>query len=332
MKALRSHSTGGAESLVLDELLDPIAQPGQLLLRVLSCGVNYPDLLLIQDLYQVKPPRPFAPGGEVAAIVEAIGLHVHGFRVGDFVIGRCGWGGMAEKVALDADRCTHAPAAMHPNDAAVFLFTYATAYHALRDRAQLRQGETLLVLGAAGGVGSAAVEVGRALGAHVIAAASSAEKAAYAVNRGAHESMVYPGVVDGTDASKLLASQFKSAAGSGGVDVVFDPVGGGYSEAALRATGRNGRFLVVGFTAGIPRLPLNLPLLKACSVVGVDWRAFNQYEPQKSATNNSELFSMWESGQLRPDVSEVFSLSEGGKAIHRLSQRDVLGKIVVQVQ
>jgi NADPH:quinone reductase len=329
MLALLSKQPGGPESLVLESVAEPSPKPGEVLLAVKACGVNYPDALIIEDRYQFKPERPFAPGSEVSGIVEAVGEGVSFLKAGDRVIGSCGWGGMAEKLALSADRCIPMPDAMPFDEAAAFVMTYGTSYHALKDRAQLKAGETLLVLGAAGGVGLAAVELGKAMGAKVIAAASSDEKAALAKRHGADESIVYaPGPFD-KDGIKALAEQFKAACGPNGADVIYDPVGGDYSEAALRAIAWEGRSLVVGFTAGIPKLPLNLPLLKSCQIVGVFWGAFARRDPKANAANLRELLDLYAGGKIKPVISERVPLARAGEAIAALSGRKALGKIVV---
>lgn len=331
MKALLSRSAGGPETLTLEEVPDPRPAAGQVRLRVRACGVNYPDALFIRDLYQVKWPRPFSPGGEVCGEVEMLGDGVTGLAVGDLVVGRCGIGGMAQRVVMPARSCTRVPAGTPVEVAASFLLTYATAYHGLVDGAGIRSGETLLVLGAAGGVGSAAIDLGKALGARVVAAASSDEKAAFARGIGADDAWVYPASIDDTAAAKAASAGFKALAGERGADVVFDPVGGAYSEAALRAIARDGRFLVVGFTAGIPRVPLNLTLLKACRIIGVDVRMFGEEHPDRNAANAAELLRMLAEGRLKPAVTEVFPLERAPQAIERLGARGAMGKMVVAV-
>ncbi|MGF9758523.1 NADPH:quinone oxidoreductase family protein [Microvirga sp. 0TCS3.31] len=329
MLALLSKQPGGPETLVLETVAEPSPKPGEVLLAVKACGVNYPDALIIEDRYQFKPERPFAPGSEVSGIVEAVGEGVSFLKAGDRVIGSCGWGGMAEKLALSADRCIPMPDAMPFDEAAAFVMTYGTSHHALKDRAQLKAGETLLVLGAAGGVGLAAVELGKVMGAKVIAAASSDEKAALAKRHGADEIIVYPSGPFDKDGVKTLAEQFKAACGPNGADVIYDPVGGDYSEASLRAIAWEGRFLVVGFPAGIPKLPLNLPLLKSCQIVGVFWGAFARRDPKANAANLRELLDLYAGGTIKPVISERVPLDRAGEAIAALSGRKALGKIVV---
>ena len=331
MKALLSTGPGGPETLVLQDRPEPKPGPGEVLLRVKACGVNFPDVLIIQDLYQFKPPRPFAPGSEVSGIVEALGEGVETLKIGDRVIGSAGWGGMAEKLVLTAGRCIPMPDAMPFDVAAAFIMTYGTSHHALKDRAQLKPGETLLVLGAAGGVGLAAIELGKAAGAHVVAAASSAEKAVLAKAHGADIAIVYPQGPFDKDGSKALTELFKEACGKNGADVIYDPVGGAYAEAALRAIAWEGRFLVVGFPAGIPKIPLNLPLLKSCQIVGVFWGAFAQREPERNRVNNRELMALYAQGAITPEISERFPLARAGEAIAKLANRQAMGKLVVTI-
>ena len=330
MKAWVSHVAGGPETLVLEERPEPQVATGELRVRVAAVGINFPDSLLIRDLYQVKPLRPFVPGSEFCGTVEAIGEGVTRFAPGDTVIGRCGWGAMAQQIALAQERCTRIPAGLPPAEAAGFMFGYATAYHALHDAGQLRAGESLLVLGAAGGVSSAAIEVGRALGATVLAAASTQAKLDFALALGAAGGLVYEAQLDSPTGQKSLAAQFKALAPEG-VDVVFDPVGGPYSEPALRSLARGGRHLVVGFTAGIPRVPLNLTLLRRSRIVGVDWRMFVQEQPDTNAANVDLLLRLWQEGRIRPRVTETYPLHQAPQAIARLETRDAVGKIVVDM-
>jgi NADPH2:quinone reductase len=329
MKAMLSRRVGGPETLELAELPDPTPGAGEVVIAVKACGVNYPDSLIIEDRYQFKPPRPFAPGGEVAGLVEAVGAGVAACKPGDRVIGSLTWGGMAEKVALPAARCTPMPPNMPFDEASALVLTYGTSIHALKDRAQLEPGETLLVLGAAGGVGLSAVELGKAFGARVVAAASSQEKVDLARKHGADAGMVYPPGPFDKAGVRALADLFKGACGEKGADVIYDPVGGDYSEAALRAIAWAGRFLVVGFPAGIPRLPLNLTLLKGCQVVGVFWGGFAQRDPKANAANIAELMQLYAKGTIRPLVSERYPLAHAGEAIARLSGRQAMGKLVV---
>lgn len=331
MKALLSKEPGGPETLELAEVADPVPGRGQLLVRVKACAVNYPDVLIIEDKYQFKPPRPFAPGGEVAGVVEAVGEGVSGWNEGDRLIAMIGHGGMAEKVVVPADRALPLPEERSFEEGSALILTYATSIHALLDRGRLKEGETLLVLGAAGGVGLAAVELGKALGARVVAAVSSEEKARAAREAGADGVMIYPRGPFDKEASKALSQQFKEAVGPYGADVIYDPVGGDYSEPALRAIAWEGRFLVVGFPAGIPKLPLNLALLKSCDVCGVFWGAFAARDPKRNAEHTRTLFRLWSEGKIAPKISATWPLEKGGEAIAHMAARKAVGKLVVAV-
>jgi NADPH2:quinone reductase len=332
VKALVSRTAGGPETLVLEELPEPVVGLGQVRIAVRACAVNFPDLLIIQDLYQVKPERPFAPGSEVAGIVDAVGAGVENVRPGDRVLVSPIQGGMAEKAVGLARNCWKIPEAMPFDEAAAFLLTYSTSQHALQDRGKLRAGETLLVLGAGGGVGLAAVELGKATGARVVAAASSEAKLALAREHGADESVRYPAGALDKNASRALTDMLKAACGAAGAQVIYDAVGGDYTEAAVRAIGWEGRHLVVGFTAGICKLPLNLTLLKGCAVIGVFWGEFAKREPELHAANVAALLALYSTGRVKPAVTERFPLSRGAEAIARLAAREARGKIVVLVQ
>ncbi|HTX05601.1 MAG TPA: NADPH:quinone oxidoreductase family protein [Steroidobacteraceae bacterium] len=329
MRALLSRRPGGPETLELGEIPEPAAGPGQVRVAVRACGVNFPDLLLIQDLYQVKLPRPFAPGGEVSGIVDALGTGVEGVRVGDRVLMSPVRGGMAEKVVGSVGNCWKIPDAMPFDEAATLLLTYGTSHHALKDRARLKPGETLLVLGAGGGVGLAAVQLGKAMGARVVAAASTEAKLALAREHGADESVQYPAGALDKAAARALTEQLKSACGANGAQVILDPVGGEYTEAALRAIGWQGRHLVIGFAAGIPKLPLNLTLLKSCEVIGVYWGEFATRQPRQHAANVAALFALYLEGRLKPAVTGRFALERAREAIAKLGMRDARGKLVV---
>ena len=329
MKALLSHEPGGPETLRLDEIQAPVVGPGELLVRVRACSINFPDVLIIEDKYQLKPPRPFAPGGEFAGEVTAAGEGVSGWSTGDRLIAATGFGGLAEQVVLPAARAIPLPAERSFEEGSALLMTYATAIHALIDRGKLESGQTLLVLGAAGGVGIAAVEIGKALGARVIAAVSSDAKAQVARDAGADETVVYPAGPFDKDGLKELSQLFKDTVGSAGANVILDPVGGDYTEAALRSIAWEGRFLVVGFPAGIARLPLNLTLLKSCDVCGVFWGAFAARDPQANAAHVDQLFRWWEEGKIAPLISETYPLERAGEAIAALRDRRALGKLVV---
>ncbi|MGQ0588142.1 MAG: NADPH:quinone oxidoreductase family protein [Sphingosinicella sp.] len=329
MRALLSEAPGGPETLRLAMLPDPVAGQGQLLVRVKACAVNYPDVLIIEDKYQFRPPRPFAPGGEIAGVVEAVGEGVTGWAPGDRLIAMLGHGGLAEKVLVAADKALPLPPGRDFAEGSALILTYATTIHALLDRGRLQEGETLLVLGAAGGVGLAAVELGKAYGARVVAAVSSEEKAAVAREAGADAALVYPRGPFDKDGSKALAQQFKGAVGPDGADLVYDPVGGDYTEAAVRALAWEGRLLVVGFPAGIPRLPLNLTLLKSCDVRGVFWGAFAARDPKANAEHIRTLFRLWDEGRIAPRVSRTWPLEQGAEAIAHMAARQAVGKLVV---
>jgi NADPH2:quinone reductase len=322
MKAVLCKEYGPPDSLVVEELPSPTAGFGEVVLSVRACGVNFPDVLIIQNKYQFRPPLPFAPGGEVAGVVTAVGDGVDGLKVGDRVIGSTGWGGFAEELALDASRVIPIPDEMDFVTASAFLLTYGTSHHALKDRAQLRAGETLLVLGAAGGVGLAAVELGKVMGARVIAAASTAEKLAVCREHGADELIDY--------AREDLKERVKQLTAGNGVDVVYDPIGGGYAETALRGTAWNGRYLVVGFASGeIPKIPLNLVLLKGCQIVGVFWGAFTAREPERHRANVAELMAWFRAGKIRPHVSATYPLERAAEALNAMAERRVMGKVVL---
>jgi NADPH2:quinone reductase len=330
MKALLSKRPGPPETLELTEVADPAAAPGELLVAIKAAGVNFPDALIIEDRYQLKPARPFAPGAEVAGVVESVGAGVVRFAPGDRVLGSAGCGGYAERIALREEQCLRIPDAMPFEEAAAFMLTYGTSYYALKNRGRLEAGETLLVLGAAGGVGVAAVQLGKALGARVIGAVSSADKAAFAKRCGADETLVYPSGALSKDQSRALASDFKRVC-AGGADVIFDAVGGDYCDPALRTMNYEGRYLVIGFPAGIPAPPLNLALLKNCSIVGVFWGAFVAREPDQHGKNMHELFELYVQGRIRPHISQTFSLADGAKAIRALLERRATGKLVIVI-
>ncbi|CAI2933115.1 NADPH:quinone oxidoreductase family protein [Aminobacter niigataensis] len=331
MAAVLSEKAGGPETLALRRVPIPEPAPGQVRIRVRAVGINYPDLLIIDDRYQYRPERPFSPGAEVSGIVEAVGEAVSWPCVGDRVMAMLGWGGMTEYVCVDAARCSPIPDSMPYDDAAVFLMAYCTAYHALRDRSALGQGETLLVLGAGGGVGLAAVELAKALGAKVVAAASTEEKLGIARLLGADETVLYPRGELGREGQKRLAGLFKAACGPDGASVVYDAVGGEYAEPAMRSIGWQGRYLVVGFAAGVPSLPLNLPLLKGCDVRGVFWGAAMERDPQRHHESVAELTDLYVRRKIKPSIQRRFCLEEAGLALNALAAREVSGKIVLSM-
>ena len=329
MKALLSHETGGPETLTLTDLPEPVPGPKELLVRVRACAINYPDVLIIEDKYQLRPERPFAPGGEIAGEVIGVGEGVGGWAAGDRLIAVLGFGGLSEQVVVPAERAISLPKERSFEEGSALLMTYATAIHALIDRGSLQPGQTLLVLGAAGGVGIAAIEVGKALGARVVAAVSSDDKAQAARSAGADSALVYPSGPFDKDGLRTLSQSFKEAVGPAGADVILDPVGGDYSEAALRSIAWEGRFLVVGFPAGIARLPLNLTLLKSCDVCGVFWGGFLARDPKRNAAHVEQLFRWWDEGKIAPRIGATYPLERAGEAIAALRDRRAIGKLVV---
>jgi len=332
MKAMLCKAFGPPENLVLEDVPEPKPDKGQVLIAVKACGVNFPDVLIIQDKYQFKPALPFSPGGEVAGTVKALGEGVSHVKMGERVCASIGNGGMAEAVCADARRIIPVPPNVDFDVASSWIITYGTSYHALKDRAQLKPGENLVVLGAAGGVGLSAVELGKAMGARVIAGASSQEKVDLAKARGADDGFVYPPAPLSRDQQKALSETIRSLTGGQGADVLYDPVGDDYAEPALRAMNWNGRYLVIGFAAGnIPKVPLNLTLLKGCQIVGVFWGASTMRDPRAAMANLNEIMGMIASGRLKPHVSARFPLARAGEAIRMLMDRKAQGKVVVTV-
>jgi NADPH:quinone reductase-like Zn-dependent oxidoreductase len=329
MKAIRTHAIGGPETLTLDEVETPTPGKGEVLVAVKACAINYPDGLIIRDMYQFKPQRPFSPGGEISGVIEALGEGVEGFKVGDRVLAGIGNGGLAEKIVVPAGRMFAVPDGVPFEKAASLLMTYGTTIHGLKDRGHIKVGDTVLILGAAGGVGLAAVELAKAFGARVVAAVSSEAKGEVAKQAGADAVVIYPREAMDKDASKELANAFKAACGPDGATIVYDIVGGQYSEPALRAIAWEGRFLVVGFPAGIAKMPLNLTLLKSCDICGVFWGAFTAREPEAFHAQVNELFDLMKAGKIDPLVSETFPLARAGDAIAKLEAREAVGKLVV---
>jgi NADPH2:quinone reductase len=329
MRALLSESPGGPESLALRDVPEPTPGPGELLVRVRACAINFPDVLIIEDKYQLRPQRPFAPGGEIAGEVIAMGDGVSGWSEGDRIIAALGFGGLSEHVIVPADRAIALPPERSFEEGSALLMTYATAIHALVDRGKLHAGQTLLVLGAAGGVGIASIEIGKALGARVVAAVSSEDKAQAAREAGADIAVIYPAGPLDKDGQKALSALFKESVGPTGADVILDPVGGYYAEPALRSIAWEGRYLVVGFPAGIPKLPLNLTLLKSCDVCGVFWGAFAARDPRANAAHVEQLFAWWAEGKIAPMISATYPLERAGDAIAALRDRKAVGKLVV---
>ncbi|THH36706.1 NADPH:quinone oxidoreductase family protein [Aliishimia ponticola] len=329
MKAMLSTAPGGPDTLEWTQMPMPEPKKGEVRIAVKAAGVNFPDTLIIQDLYQIKPPRPFAPGGEIAGVVEAVGEGVDTLSEGDRVIATPGFGGFVTHLCVPAEICIPIPDTMPFDEAACFIFTYGTSFYAVKDRGYLDEGQTLLVLGAAGGVGSAAVELGKAMGARVIAAVSSEDKAQFCREIGADETIIYPRDMDRA-AQKEFSNKIKELAPKG-IDVAYDAVGGAYAEPVIRAMAWNGRFLVVGFPAGIPSIPLNLTLLKSCQIVGVFWGAATRMDPKGHKANLASLFRMHAEGKIKPRVTASYPMEKAAEALHHIADRKVLGKIVVTV-
>jgi NADPH2:quinone reductase len=321
MRAIVCDSWGGPELLKLKELPSPEPKPGEVTIRTRAAGVNFPDTLIIRNLYQVKPALPFTPGNEVSGEITAVGEGVTGFSVGDRVLALMGLGGFAEEVSVAAKYCVKIPDSMDYVTAAGFMLAYGTSWHAVRDRAALQPHETMLVLGASGGVGLAAVEIGKAIGARVVAAASTDEKCAICRDHGADEVINY--------GSEDLRAGIKRTCPAG-LDVIYDPVGGQYSEPAFKSIAWRGRLVVVGFANGsIPAIPLNLPLLKGASIVGVQYEAFGRLEPHNKLKSQIEMFEWFEAGKIRPRISKTYALEDTPQALADMSARVVTGKIVV---
>ncbi len=324
MKALLCLEFGLPETLQIKELPVPVMADDEVLIEIKACGINFPDALIIQNKYQFKPPLPFAPGGEVSGIVVETGAKVTHLKKGNRVLALCGWGGMAEIIAVKANKVFPMYPGMDFITAAATLYNYGTSYHALKDRAHIEPGETLLVLGAAGGVGLAAVELGKLMGATVIAAASTEEKLILCKEKGADFTIQYE--------QESLRDRIKEITQGKGVDVVYDAVGGKWAEQALRSIAWKGRYLVVGFAAGeIPQIPFNLPLLKGCSVMGVFWGSFAEKETAQSMQNLGELVSWLKAGKIKASIHKIYPLEEGGKAIRDLMDRKVKGKAIVKI-
>jgi NADPH2:quinone reductase len=324
MKAIVCNKFGTPDTLKYQEIKIPNPKEGELLITVKACSVNFPDTLIIQGKYQFRPLFPFSPGSDVAGIVEEVGENVEHFTVGDAIVGFITFGGFAEKAIVKAKDCFPKPKGMSMVSASAFLLAYGTSYHALKDRANLQKGETILILGASGGVGLTALEISKLMGATVIAAASSEEKLALCKQFGADE------VINYTEES--LKERVKELTKGKGVDVIYDPVGGHFSELALRAIAWKGRHLVVGFANGeIPKIPINLTLLKGASIVGVFWGAFAQKEPKKSLENIQQLLTWFVKGTLKPHIDKTYSLENAPKALEKMMQRKTKGKIVIDM-
>ena len=323
MKAILCTKPGGPDDLQFTDIPDPVAGSGEAVVKVAAAGLNFFDTLIIADKYQVKPPRPFSPAAEFAGTIESLGGGVSGFSVGERVMGYMRYGAARERVAVSVNKLVRIPDALDFVHAAGLSVIYGTTYYALHDRGRLKAGETLAVLGAAGGTGLAAVEIGKLSGARVIACASSEEKCAFARKHGADETINY--------AAQDLKAELKRLGGARGIDVIYDPIGGAYSESALRALGWEGRFLVIGFAAGeIPRIPLNLALLKSCDIVGVAWGSFTERFPEQNAKNMQQVVR-WESeGKLSMHVHAVYPLADTPSALQDIAARKVMGKVIIR--
>ena len=315
----------------MTELPVPLPGPGQLRIAVRACGVNFPDVLMLENKYQRKPPLPFAPGMEVAGTVTALGTDVDGFKIGDRVAAFIAYGGMAEEALAPVDRTLRIPDGLDFEMAAAFTLAYATSYHALKDRAVLKAGETLVVLGAAGGVGLAAVEIGAVMGARVVAGVSSPDKLALAKAHGASDGFIYPSLPLSRDQQKEMSDKIKTMT-NGGADVIYDPIGDAYAEPSFRAIAKFGRYLVVGFAAGeIPKLPLNLPLLKSADIRGVMWNALVESDPVSAQNDVAQLARWIADGKLKTHIGGRFPLARGAEALRVLKDRKAMGKIVVTI-
>lgn len=332
MKALRCNELGGPEKLSIEDIPVPELNTNEVLVGIKSASVNFPDVLMIQGLYQYQPPLPFTPGAEAAGIVEAVGSDVKNFKIGDKVFVMAGAGCFAEKIAVEEVRLQPIPSAMDFDVAAALSMTYGTSIFALKQRANIQAGETLLVMGASGGVGLSAVELGKAYGARVIAAVSSEEKGSVCKEHGADETIIYPADGLDRDQQKEFSNTIKNLTNGLGANVVYDPVGGTYAEPAIRATAWDGRYLVIGFAAGeIPKPPLNLALLKNCQIVGVFWGAWTAMFPAENLANFNELFSLYKAEKINPRITDRFNLNNAADAIAHLGNRKAVGKVLVDV-
>jgi len=334
MRALQCVELGMPDKLQVNDVPDPEASPEHVVIENKAASVNFPDVLMIQGLYQFQPELPFIPGGESAGIVSAVGDGVENISVGDRVFAMTGMGAFSEKISAHNSSVVKIPDNMGFETAAALPMTYGTSLYALKQRANLKAGETLLVLGAAGGVGLATVELGKAMGARVIAAASTNEKVDLCIQHGADEGFIYPSGVLNRDQQKELSNKIKELSGGIGPNVIYDPVGGSYSEPCLRSIAWEGRYLVIGFAAGadqIPKMPLNLTLLKGCQIVGVFWGAWVGMHPEENKKNFEELFKLHSEGKINPEVSDSFTLDDGALAIAHLKDRKAKGKVIIEI-
>ena len=324
MKAYVCREFGPVDSHKVEEIEDPRAEAGQVIVDVKAAGVSFPDVLIVQGKYQFQPPFPFSPGGEIAGIISEVGEGVVDWKIGDRVIAMTGNGGIAEKALAFEMTLMPLPDSMDFKDGAAFPLNYGTTYYALKQRGQLQAGETLLVTGAGGGVGTTAIEIGKAMGARVIAAASSDEKLEIAKNLGADEIINYS---DGE-----LKEKVKALTGGLGADVIYDPIGGDIFMQCMRCINWKGRVLVIGFASGpIPEVPTNLALLKGCSIVGVFWGRFTGAEPEENSQNFDELFALHAEGKLKPQITKSYSLDDAAEAIASLENRKATGKVVIEM-
>ena len=330
MKAFLCKEFGPVDSHQVEEIDEPIAGPGQVVVDIKATGISFPDVLIVQGLYQFKPPFPFSPGSEISGVVSSVGEGVTMYKEGDRVMGSIGSGGLREKGVYIEQQLMPLPETMDFNTAAGFPLNYGTTYHAFKQRGELKAGQSVLVLGAGGGLGITAIHIAKAMGAKVIAAASSQEKIDLCKKEGADEGIIYEREMD-RDLQKKFSDQIKEVTG-GGVDMIYDLVGGDYAEPALRAIARHGKYLVIGFTAGIPKMPLNLTLLKECQIVGVFWGQFAGVEYAENQQNFKELFDLHAEGKIKPFVTETYTLDESATAIKTLEDRKVLGKVVVSME
>ena len=332
MKALQCVELGMPDKLQINEVPDPDLQPGHVIINNKAGSVNFPDILMIQGLYQFQPELPFTPGGESSGIISAVGDDVKDLKIGDRVFAMTGIGAFAEKITVPSTAAVKIPDSMSFETAAALPMTYGTSIYALKQRAELMEGETLLVLGAAGGVGLASVELGKAMGAKVIAAASTQDKIDLCKNHGADEAFIYPSGKLDKNQQKELSSKIKELTGGVGANVIYDPIGDAYSEPCIRATAWDGRYLVIGFAAGeIPRVPTNLALLKGMKIVGVFWGAWVGMFPEENRKNFEELFKLHSEGKINPEISDSFSFYDSALAIAHLKDRKAKGKVIIKI-
>jgi len=324
MKAIVCEKHGPPSQLVLKELQPLSPGPEEVIVSVKACSINFPDTLIIQGKYQFQPDLPFTPGSDIAGVIKAVGTKVTAHKVGDKVFGIVRHGGFAEELCVKTNQVFEKLPEMDFPTAASFIYAYGTSYHALKQRAQLKAGETIVILGASGGVGMAALELAKAMGAKVIACASTTAKLDLCKQKGADSIINYE--------EEDLKLRIKELTGGKGADVIYDPVGGHFSEPALRATKWKGRYLVIGFAAGqIPKIPLNLALLKGCSIVGVFWGRFTKEEPDAHLQNTMELMQLYNEGKIKPHIDKIYPLEETAKALEAMMNREVRGKVVIEM-